>query len=469
MNAFFEARSIAVIGSFKEQQMGGYGVIKNLLDFGFSGAIYPVNPSYTEVLGMKVFPTVDRVPHQVDLAIIITPTTTVPAVVAQCAGKGIRAAIVVSDGFAETGEEGRRLQGEMVDAARHGGVRLVGPNTIGTVGAANRLVTTPYFCGYKKIQPGSIAYTAQTGIVGAQALPLEDWAYPISKMCDLGNKCDVSEVDLLEYLAADAESSVISMHVEDIRDGRRFMEAARKAAAQKPVLVLKPGRNETSARAMASHTGSLAGNDRMYSTAFEQAGVYRLDIWQEFLEVPRVFASQPLPKGNRLAIVTVTGGAGIMAVDAAIRNGLSMARLSDATAAKLAGMSPRIARNPVDVGQMWTLMDNYAAYFESVVAALLDDDNVDCILVIGLATRALPTEATIEAFSKLKQRATKPVAMWTYGTSLPALQELSRGLEPVGMPNFTNLETAVKALGIAVKYAGTKARMASIPFGKTGI
>ena len=330
-------------------------------------------------------------------------------------------------------------------------------------------MTTPYFCGYKKIQPGSIAYTAQTGIVGAQALPLEDWAYPISKMCDLGNKCDVSEVDLLEYLAADAESSVISMHVEDIRDGRRFMEAARKAAAQKPVLVLKPGRNETSARAMASHTGSLAGNDRMYSTAFEQAGVYRLDIWQEFLEVPRVFASQPLPKGNRLAIVTVTGGAGIMAVDAAIRNGLSMARLSDATAAKLAGMSPRIARNPVDVGQMWTLMDNYAAYFESVVAALLDDDNVDCILVIGLATRALPTEATIEAFSKLKQRATKPVAMWTYGTSLPALQELSRGLEPVGMPNFTNLETAVKALGIAVKYAGTKARMASIPFGKTGI
>jgi len=447
--ALFEPRNIAVIGSFKEVLMGGYGVTKSLLDFGFSGNIYPVNPVYSETLGMKVYPTADQVPDVIDLAIIVTPPSAVPTVIGQCAQRGAKAAIIVSDGFAEASKEGAILQHEVVDIAHRNGMRLIGPNTIGIINTANGLVTTPYFTGYDRIQRGAVAYSSQTGIIGAQALPYEDYACPVSKMCDFGNKCDLNEIDLLEYLADDPETKVIAIHTEDIKDGRKFMDVAQRIAANKPVLVLKPGRNEASAKAVASHTGSLAGNDQIYENAFKQAGVIRVDTWQEFLEIPKVFASQPLPQGNRIAVFTVSGAAGIMAIDAAAEHGLIAAQLSSTTTDKLSMISPRLARNPVDAGQVWTIVTDFIPTIEPMITTLLGDSNVDCILLILWTSSTAQTLALVDMFQRLKPQFSKPMTVWLYGPKLSCKEELSRELETLGVPTYLNLETAAKALGIA--------------------
>ncbi len=453
LGTFFEARNVAAIGSFKEEWMGGYGVVKNLLNFGFSGNIYPINPSYSEVLGMAVYPTVNHVTDAIDLAIIITPSHVVPTIIEQCAQKGIKAAIIVSDGFAETGRGGARLQQQVVDIAQDAGIRLIGPNTIGIVNTASGLVTTPYYTGYNRIQRGTIAYASQTGIAGAQALPLEDCGYPINKICDFGNKCDVNEIDLLEYLAVDPTTKVIAMHLEDIKDGQQFVDIARRVVPHKPVLILKPGRSEASAKAVASHTGSLAGSDQIYDSAFRQAGIVRLDTWQEFLDIPRVFASQPLPAGNRIAIVTVSGAVGIMAIDAAVENGLTIAQLSSVTTDRLARLSPRLASNPVDVGQVAPSISDFTQTLESIAATVLADSNVDCAFIVFWATSTSQTPATVDMFRRLKQQFSKPMTVWIYGPKLSAKEELSRELEALGLPAYLNLETAAKALGVAARYA----------------
>jgi len=459
LGIFFAARNVAVMGSFREGWMGGYGVIKNLRDFGFSGTVYPVNPSYSEVLGMAVYPTVNHVADDIDLAIVITPSQVVPAVIEQCAQKGIKAAIIVSDGFAETGREGARLQQKVVHIARHAGIRLIGPNTIGIADTATGLVTTPYFTGYDRIQRGATAYASQTGIVGAQALPLEDCAYPVSKICDFGNKCDVNEIDFLEYLAADPETKVIALHLEDIKDGRRFMDVARKVVAHKPVLILKPGRNAASIKAVASHTGSMAGADQIYDSAFKQAGIVRLNTWQEFLDIPRVFASQPSPKGNRVAIITLSGAAGIMAIDAAVESGLDVAHLSSVTDDRLAKISPRLASNPVDAGQVAPFVSDFTATLESIISTVLADDNVHCAMLILWAASSSDAQDTADVFRRLKQQVSKPMTIWIYGPKLSAKEELSRALEALGFPTFSNLETAAKALGIAARYAEVKSHL----------
>ena len=459
LETFFEAHKVAVIGSLKEEWTGGYGVIKNLLNFGFSGHIYPVNPSYSEVLGMTVYPTVNHVVDGIDLAIVITPSQVVPTIIQQCARKGIKAAIIVSDGFAETSREGAKLQQHVVNIAHDAGLRIIGPNTIGITNTTNALVTTPYFTGYNRIQSGAVAYASQTGIVGAQALPLEDHAYPISKICDFGNKCDVNENDLLEYLADDLKTKVIAMHLEDIKDSRRFMDIARRVVADKPILILKPGRSQAAAKAVASHTGSLAGSDQIYDSAFRQAGIIRLDTWQEFLDIPKVFAYQQLLTGSRLAVVTVSGAAGIMAIDAAVENGLTVAQLSSSTIETLAKISPRLVSNPVDIGQVAPFISNFHQTLESVIATVLADDGVDCAILILWAALADEVLDTSGVFRRLKQQISKPIAIWIYGPKLSPKEELARQLEAIGLPTYLNLETAAKALGIAASYTNFKSRL----------
>jgi len=244
------------------------------------------------------------------------------------------------------------------------------------------------------------------------------------------------------------------MHLEDINDGQQFMNAARRVVARKPVLVLKPGRSESSVKAVASHTGSLVGDDKVYDSAFKQAGVIRLNTLQELLEIPRVFASQRLPAGNRVAIVTLSGGAGIMAIDAAMTSGLSIAQLASATTDRLAKISPRIASNPVDVGQLASLLiSDYIPTLESIIATVLADNNVDCAFIVIWATSTSQIPDTTGMFSRLKQQASKPMTVWIYTTKLSVKEELSRELEALGLPVYIKLETAVKALGIAADYA----------------
>ncbi|MCX5999564.1 MAG: CoA-binding protein, partial [Chloroflexi bacterium] len=235
---------------------------------------------------------------------------------------GIRAAIVVTEGFAEASREGAERQRQLLDISRRTGMRLLGPNTLGVLNTSNSLVTSAYEIGDNKPPKGGIGYGTQTGLLTFGVYPIKDKASPISKICDFGNKCDVNELDLLSYLADDPQTNVIAMHLEDVKDGPAFIKVARQAAARKPVLILKPGRSEAGARAAASHTGSLAGNDQAYDTAFKQAGVIRLNSWRDFWDVPKTLSLQPLPRGNRIAIVAASGGAGVMLTDAAVAAGL---------------------------------------------------------------------------------------------------------------------------------------------------
>ncbi|HEY48603.1 MAG TPA: hypothetical protein G4O13_00975 [Dehalococcoidia bacterium] len=449
---FFEPDAIAVIASMKDGSGLGYRTITNLRNFGFRGRIYPINPYYDEVLGLKSYSDVTEVGEPIDLAIVITPPPTVPAIIEQCAHSGVKAALIVSENFAEAGGEGAELQRELVEIVRRTGIRVMGPNTIGIVNPAAGLITAPYYVSYQNVQRGGVAYCSQTGFVGPTAQPLRDYAYPISKTCDVGNKCDVNEVDLLNYLADDPDTRVVAMHLEDIRDGRGFIEAARRLVPRKPLLVFKAGRTEAGARASASHTSSLAGDEQVYDSAFKQAGAIRVRSWQEFWEVPRVFSSQPLPRGNRVAIVSHTGGAGVVATDTAVEAGLTVASFSAETLEKLAEMSFRLTTNPMDMGPILSVAENAFQIQEDGLAAALDDPNVDCAALAVYGGLEQLVSPMVEMFVRLMQNRSKTVVIWIYGMQLPAMQEMRRQLEAQGLPAYIDFETAMKALGAAARY-----------------
>jgi Acyl-CoA synthetase (NDP forming) len=439
LGLFFEPRSVAVIGSLETGFSGGGVIIENLRKFGFPGKIYPVNPSYDEVLDMRVYPNINEIPEVVDLAIVITPTRVVPSIVKECAKKGVKAAIIVSDGFAEFSDEGAELQREIVNIAKSTGLHIMGPNTIGVVNTTMGLATNQFIVGYEKIRRGGIALVSQSGVIGLQALPFEN--YGLSKMCDLGNKCDLDESDLLEYLADDPDTKVIGLHLEDVREGRHFLKTARNAVAKKPVLAFRLGRTDESKRAMASHTGSMAGEYKIYESVFKQAGIIAVDTLREFLEIPKIFVSQPLPEGNRIAIITITGAGGTIAIDKAIESGLSLAKFSAETLDKLAKIHPTLRGNPIDIVPAMLSVDPISLY-KDAINLLLSDKNVDCIAITCWADPMIPPQFYVQLLSDLNM--TKPITIWVYGPTPSSVEETLRELENSGFPAFPDFETAIK-------------------------
>jgi acyl-CoA synthetase (NDP forming) len=453
---FFEPHTVAVLGSLKEGMGHGYWALKNMLDFGFTGRLYPVNPAYSEVLGMKAYPSVNEIVDPVDLALVITPPSTVPAIIEECAKKGAKAAVIVSENFADAGGEGAKLQQRLVDITNRSEIRIIGPNTVGVFNAANGFTTIPYPFGYDKVRRGGIAYCSQTGIVLPQCQPIGDRAYPISKMCDVGNKCDVNEVDLLNYLAADRETKVAAMHIEDVKNGREFLNAARSFAERKPLIILKTARSQAGAKASASHTGSMLVNDLIYDNAIRQAGVIRANTWQEFWDIPKVFAYYSLPSGNRVAIISHSGGAGVVAADLAVESGLTISGYTDTTLEKLARLSPRLAKNPIDLGPPLSMVDDPMSMQEEVIATVLDDTNVDCATIILYVGTMAPASYIVQMFERLVKRISKPMTVWFYGTKLSLIEDISRQLEELAVPAYIDQETSIKALGALVRYSEYK-------------
>ena len=450
-------RSVAVVGSLREARFGGYVTTNNLLRFGYKGKIYPVNPQYERVLDLKVYPSVKDIPEPVDLVVTMAGAPAVPKIIADSVQNRARAAIIISDGFGERNEDGKRLQQEVNRIAESGGLRLLGPNTIGVANPAIGLITTPYRVTYEKMITGGIALCAQTGLIGPQNMPLEETHYGLSKMCDFGNKCDIDEIDLLDYLVDDPDTKVIAMHLEVIRDGQLFLRKAKEVVARKPVIVLKPGRTRDSQRALAYHTGSLAGEDLIYESAFKQAGVIRVDNFRELIDIPKVLATQPLPHGNRLALVTISGGAGVMAIDIASTHGLTLARLSSATLEKLAAVSPVLASNPVDLGPglpAYQVPGGVAARFPAMIEAILEDENVDCLaMACPWGVRGKITDV----FGPIAKRNSKTIVVWVAGPSLAIAEEMNRDFEAIGLPTYLDGDSAIKALSVAVKYSRIQA------------
>jgi acetyl coenzyme A synthetase (ADP forming)-like protein len=314
MDNFFNPKSIAVIGASRSPGKVGYDILRNIIQYGYEGAVYPVNPGAAEILGKKSYPSLLDVPGQVDLAVIVVPSKKVIEVIEQCGSKGISAAIVISAGFKESGIEGARLENEMLTKAKEGGVRLIGPNCLGVIDTHSKM-NASFAAGMPA--KGGIGFFSQSG---ALCLAVLDRALPdeigFSKFISMGNKSDITDTDIMLALAEDDNTRVILGYIEGLADGRRFMEVAAQVSKRKPLIILKSGITSSGAKAASSHTGALAGREAAFSSAFKQSGVIRAHTLNELFNYALAFANQPLPRGPNVAIITNSGGPGILAADA---------------------------------------------------------------------------------------------------------------------------------------------------------
>lgn len=453
LSPFFTPRNLAVLGSFKENYFGGYVVIKSLIEAGYSGKIYPVNPRSGEVLGLKIVPSLNDITGSIDLVLVMINAKSVPQVIRECGETGVGGVIVIADGFAERNGEGSRLQEEVVGIAKQYGIRIMGPNTAGILNTYIGLNPAPYEAGYYRLRKGPVAIVSQTGMINPQAVPYPELHYGVSKICDLGNKGDLDECDILEYLAEDEQTGVISMYLESIRDGQRFIRSCKAATKKKPVLVVKAGRTSAGARATASHTGSMAVDDKIFSAACKQGGMLRLDKFNEIFQIPKIFALQPLPRGNRLGIVSITGGVAVMCIDKGAKYGLELAGLSADTAEMIEEIFPGAGKMPVDIGPMMAAVKDTFSLYPRILEKVISDDLVDSLLnIIWANPSGNIIENYIKSYEVLKDRKEKPVVTWVYGPEKQVTLEVSRRLENMGFPVFAEPETCVKALGLAFQY-----------------
>jgi acetyl coenzyme A synthetase (ADP forming)-like protein len=375
--AFFSPKGVAVVGASRDPIKLGYGVVRNLVEHHYDGAIYPINPRAEEILGLKCYNSVADVPAPVDLAVLVVPATAVEHELLQCIGRGIKHVTVVSGGFREAGPEGVAREERLKQICAKYNVALLGPNCIGTIDTHTPFNST-FVTGHPRT--GGIGFISQSGAVAAAVI---DWArgsgVGFSRMVSLGNQSGVTEVDMLNTLANDHNTRVITTYIEGVSGGQAFLHSASRIARQRPIIALKVGRSSAGARAVASHTGALAGTEAAYNAAFHRAGVLRASRLEEMLDWARAIAWQPLPRGNRVAVLTNAGGAGVMAVDALQAAGMELAPLTDATKDYLTKRLPAMAsiENPVDI-----LAGSGPASYALCLDSLLSDETVDAVVVI---------------------------------------------------------------------------------------
>jgi acyl-CoA synthetase (NDP forming) len=447
-----ESRSVAVIGASRDPLKPGAQLLNILKKVGFQGEVAGVNPQGGEVFEVPLYRNLAEVPFAVDLAVLHIPPAIVPAALEECARKGVKGVVISAEGFAETGPQGARYQEEVRAILRSTGMRGFGPNTLGLVNTATGL-TTSYYSSPRMLRPGSVGFVSQSGIfVGALLRYLSSFkGLELSKGIGLGNKVDVDESEALTYLMEDEQTRVIGMYLEDVRDGRRFLEVARKAAAQKPVLLLKGGRTKEGARATASHTASMAVDDSVFQGAVRQAGVLRMFAIEEFIGTLKGFLNMPLPRGGRIAWVTYSGAQAIMSIDAAVEEGLEVAHFGEATREKLSRViaTPSKAKNPVDLFPDM-LAHGFKKTAAEILQALLEDDGVDGIIFISFAIfGAKPYHPVVEL---LKGRCHKPVFFSLLGAKKD-MEESQSFLEEHRIPCFDFPEMAVRVLAHMRKYA----------------
>ncbi len=442
--------TVAVIGASRSPGKVGHAVVANLLASGFQGTIVPVNPQATEVLGLRCYPSLEAYGQPVDMAVIVVPPPAVQDALESAIRAGAKAVVVITAGFKEVGPEGAAMERALVERCSAAGVRLMGPNCLGVMNLHHRMNAT-----FAAALPpaGPISVISQSG---ALCVAILDWAVKeklgLSKVLSIGNKADLNEADFLEALAADRETRVIVSYLENITDGNKFLQVAEAAASIKPVIVLKVGITQAGAKAASSHTGSLAGADMAYGAAFKRAGVIRAEHFEELFDYARAFAAQPLPRGNRVVVITNAGGPGIMAADAAELRGLRMVPPAESIRQQLRQALPAAAAvgNPVDViGDADP--DRYLRAFQLVQ----EDETVDAIIVLVTPQNMTrPTELArrlIEA-----HRGVKPVlAAFMGGREVSTAQEL---LVSAGIPNYPSPERAVAALKAMCDYAAWRNR-----------
>jgi len=451
LDMFFSPKSVAIVGASADPQKLGHRVLKNIIEDGYKGKIYPVNPSSTSILGLKVFSSLKEIPGQLDLAVVVVPAKFVLPVVKEAAQAKVKGLIIISAGFRETGPEGLAIEQEMLKIAQKSGMRIIGPNCLGLIDTKSTLNAS--FVGDMPDQ-GNVALISQSGAICSAVL---DWSYAagigFSKFISVGNKADVAEPDLLRALGKDKQTKVIMLYAEEIQDGREFMQAVEEVSRIKPVIAVKAGRSAAGQKAISSHTGSLAGDDIAYTLALKQTGAVRCKRLADMFNLVDALSHQQVPKGKRIAVITNAGGPGVIATDAIEEAGLEIALLSQTTTDKLKAYLPSAASmsNPIDVlGD--AMSDRYGYALQQIVA----DKNVDGVLVILTPQAMTDTVGTAKTIGAISQQTDKPVLACWIG------QKETQRAYPVfkrfGLPHFNYPESAVYALQKMYTYSQRQQR-----------
>ena len=449
LDLIFNPKSVAIVGASDKEGSVGNAIVKNFTEQGYAGKVYLVNIRKTEINGIKTYQNIQQIPESVDLAIIATPAKTVPTVIEECGQAKVKGAIIVSAGFKETGPEGKALEEKILQIKNEYGIRIIGPNCIGIIRPRNKLNAT--FTNNMP-KPGKIAFISQSGALGSAIL---DWAVHenigFSNFVSIGSMIDVDFGDLIDYFGTDPQTKSILMYTEAITQARKFMSAARHFARTKPIIIVKSGKYTESAKAAASHTGSLSGEDTIYNAAFKRAGIVRVEEIEDLFNAAEVLGTQPLPQGPNLAIITNAGGPGVMATDALIAKGGKLAKLNQKTMNTLNNTLPPFwsKGNPIDV-----LGDAGAEQYKTALEACLNDENIDGILVVftqQAVSKAIEVAKTIVEVIKSKTYQNKTIITSFMGYG--AVQEANSILNANNIPTYSTPENAIKTYMYMYQYA----------------
>jgi len=462
LDAVFAPNAIAVIGASTTPGKVGYDIFANILKGGYKGTLYPVNPAAKSILSMRAYPAICEIPDAVDLSIIVLPTAATLKAVEESVKKGVKAIVIVSAGFREVGKKGLEVENEIVSICREAGVRVVGPNCLGVINPLPGVSMNASFSA-RMPSPGNISFISQSGALCSAVLDFAaDRGFGFSKFISIGNKADVDEIDLLQYLHDDADTAVIMIYLEELRKGEAFVSMARQVTSGNrptPVLVVKSGRTSAGAVAAASHTGALAGTEAVYDAIFKQSGIIRAESVNELFDFADAFAykqesplgkiRRKLPTGKRVAIVTNAGGPGILATDMTVSADLELARFSEETIENLARHLPSAAniRNPVDI-----IGDASQDRYENALWTVIKDEGVDGALVILTPQSMTNALGTAEAIVRVARGTHKPIICCFMGVI-----DVSPGvkyLQKHGYPVYQFPENAAKAMGALYRYTG---------------
>jgi len=448
IESFFCPSSVAVIGASRNKEKVGYTVLDSIISGGYKGKVFPINPKTDEIFNRKCYKSILEVPQDIDLVVIVIPSKFVLQLLDQCAKKNVKTAVIITAGFKETGPEGAVLETKVAEKAREYGIRVIGPNCLGVIDT-NCMLNATFFPTLP--DRGSVSFISQSGALGTAALDKAKFVgLGISKFVSMGNKADVSENDLIQYMTDDDRCNVITAYLEGVKNGRKFMDICQKASKKKPVVIIKSGNTNAGARAVSSHTGTLAGSAKAYDAAFKQSGIIRAVTIKDLFNYANTLANQPLPKGKKVAMITNAGGPGIMATDAFEENDISLAKLEKSTIEKLKKILPAAANfyNPVDV-----LGDALTDRYKSTLEIGLDDKNVDAVLILLTPQSMTETYETAEAIVEVfRDNNTRKVPIVTCFMGGLAVKEAIDYLNRNQIPNFEVPEEAVKSIKVMMDY-----------------
>ena len=436
---FTEPRGVAVVGASTSPEKLGYQVLHNIIQYGYKGAIYPINPTAPEILGLKAYASVLDCPDPIDLAVLLVPNKAVPAVVEQCGQRGLKGTVVITAGFKETGPKGKALELEVAEIHKRYGMRMIGPNVLGIIDTVCNL-NASFAAGMPR--HGKIAFMSQSGALCTSILDMAlGQGIGFSRFYSIGNKADINELDLVQAWAVDPEVRAIMAYLESITNGPEFIRAASEVTRHKPIISVKSGTTSAGSKAASSHTGSLAGSESAYDAAFKQCGIIRAGSVQDLFDYAQAFARQPLLEGPGIAVITNAGGPGIMASDAIERAGLQLAALSNETKQYLQPLLPAAASvaNPIDV-----LGDAPAERYALAIEAALKDPGVNAVLLVLTPQTSTQIPETAEALGKLSKQYGKPVFGAMMGDV--AIRKGVEVLRAYDVPNYAVPERAVGAI-----------------------